>query len=210
MKKLNVSDAAAFFGISKEAIHNRIRRGSLESVVENGVKLVLIKDDAQTKTPRRSVRAKARPQNDERYYKLLQEQNEKLQSRVEMLESETKTLREQKELMLIQERQKIEQIYKDKDEQLKNVLNTLATQFMLNTPQGEAVEEVEVVEIEPQNDTAPISLKKYLKTLDLSEKKRAKIKAHVSKKAKKDERIITIGNKFYVDPSKYDYSDIVN
>jgi len=209
MKKLNVSDAAEFFGISKEAIHNRIRRGSLESVVENGVKLVLINDDSHAKTPRRTVRAKARPQNDERYYKLLQEQNEKLQSRVEILESETKTLREQKELMLIQERQKIEQIYKEKDEQLKNVLNTLATQFMLSTPQVEAVEEVEVVEIEPQKDTAPISLKKYLKTLDLSEKKREKIKARFSKKAKKDERIITIGSKFYVDPSTYNYSDIL-
>ena len=42
MTKLTISDAAEKLGVSKEAIHNRIRRGSLESVIENGVKFVLI------------------------------------------------------------------------------------------------------------------------------------------------------------------------
>jgi len=40
MSKMSIAEAAEFFGISREAIHNRIRRGSLESLIEDGVKLV--------------------------------------------------------------------------------------------------------------------------------------------------------------------------
>ena len=37
-KKLTVIEAAKLLGVSKEAIYNRLRRGSLQSVIENGVK----------------------------------------------------------------------------------------------------------------------------------------------------------------------------
>ena len=42
MKKLTIADAADHFGVSKEAIHNRVRRGSLNCIVEEGVKYVVI------------------------------------------------------------------------------------------------------------------------------------------------------------------------
>ena len=177
MKKLCVVDAAEYFGISKEAIHNRIRRGSLETVIEDEQKMIIINSDAKPKTTRSSTRVNSKTPNN-RYYKLLEEQNATLQTRVTILEDETRTLRDQKELMLIDERKKIEQIYRDKDEQLKNVLNTLSKQFMLNAPleaQEETVE-VEMVE-ETEEKSRPLSLKKYLKTTKFSEKKVAKIKA---------------------------------
>jgi hypothetical protein len=211
MKKLTVVDAAEYFGVSKEAIHNRIRRGSLESLIENGQKMVIISKDAKAKSSSRPSRAKSIAPDD-RYYKLLEEQNRALQERVSLLEGETRTLRDQKELMLIQEREKIERIYKEKDEQLKSVLNTLSQQFMLNAPLQKESEEdtVELVMIdEPEESTKPISLKKYLKTKKLSAKKIAKIQAKFKKRAKKDERIIMIGSKIYLDPSKYEYSDLV-
>ena len=209
MKRLSVVDAAAYFGVSKEAIHNRIRRGSLESVIEDGQKMVLITTTAKVKPTRvSSSRAKSKTPDD-RYYKLLEEQNRTLQERVSSLETETRTLRDQKELMLIEERKKIEQIYRDRDEQLKNVLNTLSKQFMLNAPlPAEDTVEVEMIEeVEPKSE--PISLKKYLKSTKYSEKKQAKIKARFKKRAKKDERIITIGSKIYLDIAKYDYSDLL-
>ena len=211
MKKLSIEAAAKHFGISKEAIHNRIRRGSLEVLIEEGVKLVKVDTLKAAAKPR----AKATPRNssnDERYYKLLQEQNDKLQARVEKLEGETRTLRDQKEQMLIEERQKIEQIYRDKDAQLKQVLNTLATQFMLTqAPESEREEiaqTVEIVEVE-EEPSELISLKKYLKNKKLSEKKNMKIKKRFSKAASSDERIITVGSKLYIDPIKYDYSDLL-
>ena len=211
MKNLTIEEAAKHFGISKEAIHNRIRRGSLEVVVEEGVKLVKVGDAKVVKPRAKATPAPRNTSNDERYYKLLQEQNDKLQARVEKLEGETKTLRDQKEQMLIEERQKIEQIYKDKDAQLKQVLNTLATQFMLTqAPQSaeeEITETVEIVEVE-EEPSELISLKKHLKSKNLSEKKLAKIRKRFMKKASSDERIITVGSKLYIDPIKYDYSDL--
>ena len=133
MKKMSVNDAAEYFVVSKEAIHNRIRRGSVESVVEDGVKMVLVDTQKTTQKAKTSL-ASNKSSNDERYYRLLEDQNTRLQSRVETLEGETRTLRDQKEMMLIEERKKIERIYKEKDEQLKNILSTLSSQFMLSVP----------------------------------------------------------------------------
>ena len=211
MKKMSVAEAAEFFAVSKEAIHNRIRRGSLKSLLgKDGVKLVLVDETSSVKkaAPKRVTKNSA---NDERYYKLLETQNAKLQERVEVLESETRGLRDQKEQMLIEERKKIEAIYKEKDEQLKNILQTISSKFMLGSPlEEEETVEAEMVEIEEEyieNNT--ISLKKYLKLFDFSEKKIKKIKKRFKEKAKTDERIITVGNKYYIDSVKYDYKDLI-
>jgi len=207
MSKMTIDEASKYFGVSKEAIHNRIRRGSLQSIMDDGIKLVII----DKKPTRRKVTPKVL--QDERYYVLLQEQNDKLQAKVEMLEAETRTLRDQKEQMLIEERQKIEQIYKEKDEQLKNILSAISSQFMLNAPIQSQHQEEELVdaEIEPTEDTQSevISLKKYLKQLKITKKKRQKIKQRFKKKAKKDDRIIMVGDKYYIDISKYDYKDLM-
>ena len=218
MQKMNIADAAEYFGVSKEAIHNRIRRGSLKSIIEDGVKLVSV-DNATPVTTRAPTR-KTTVVNDDKYYKLLEEQNAKLQSKVEKLEDETRGLREQKEQMLIEERIKIEQIYKDKDEQLKNILGALSSQFMLNTPELKPdhveaeIEDVsdntlnETKELKLKNSNKLVSLKKYLKLNKFSSKKSDKIKNRFAKIAKKDNRIIIIDKKYYLDLNKYDYSDI--
>ena len=213
MSKMSIAEAAEYFGVSREAIHNRIRRGSLESVVEDGVKLVEVSKTAKpTRAANRTNTTKTNP-NDSRYYKLLEEQNTKLQARVETLEGETRSLRDQKELMLIEERIKIEQIYKDKDEQLKNILSTLSSQFMLNAPSevSEVEEDTLDAEIEHEDDNAQgvMSLKKYIKKNKVSEKKAKKIKAKFKKEAQRDNRIITIGKKYYINLSRYDYRDLL-
>jgi uncharacterized protein (DUF3084 family) len=215
MPKMNIADAAEYFGVSKEAIHNRIRRGSLSSFIEDGVKLVNV-DKTNVGATKVQIR-KSSFANDDRYYKLLEEQNIKLQDKVEKLEDETRSLREQKEQMLIQERIKIEQIYKDKDEQLKNILGTLSSQFMLNTPELKVesehfeaeIEEIqEVQEVEHVKFSKLVSLKKYLKRNKYSSKKHDKIKKRFKKIALKDERVIIIDKKYYLNLDKYDYSDI--
>lgn len=182
MSKMSIADAAEHFGVSKEAIHNRIRRGSLNSVVEDGIKLVIIDSSA----PKASKVQSKKPNNssDDKYYKLLEEQNAQLQAKVEKLEDETRTLRDQKELMLIQERIKIEEIYKQKDEQLKNILSAISSKFMLSAPSEENIEqdieseeelehlEAEIETIETHDHSEIISLKKYLNQKELSDKKK--------------------------------------
>jgi len=208
MSRMSVADAAEYFGVSREAIHNRIRRGSLSCELVDGIKLVVVDKNVKT-TPRTQTKRVSSVSND-KYYKLLEEQNAKLQNRVEKLEDETRSLRDQKEQMLIQERIKIEQIYRDKDEQLKNILTTFKDQFMLSAPKSE--EEHLEVEIEEENiadEPKIISLKKYLKEQKLSDKKSKKIKDRFKKRAKEDERIISIGKKYYLDLAKYDYKDLL-
>ena len=209
MSKLTIAEAAEKLNISKEAIHNRIRRGSLKSVIENDIKYVLI--DKTLKVTSRTTAKKTLHTNDERYYKLLEEQNAKLQNKIEVLEGETRSLRDQKEQMLIDEREKIEQIYKDKDEQLKNILSAFSSKLMLNAPEVVEEESIELVDIELEENTVPknklISLNKHLKQRNFSKKKQQKIKDKFKKNAKADGRIITIGKKYYIDLVKYDYSD---
>jgi len=212
MANYTVADAAKKLGISKEAIHNRVRRGSLKSIIENGIKLVIIESKTISKASTRTATNKQKPLHvDERYYKLLEEQNTKLQQRIDTLENETRSLRDQKEIMLIDERKKIEQIYKEKDEQLKNILNAISSKFMLNAPESD-IQEVETiveaeVEQEVKTESRLVSLNKHIKSRNFSKKKSSKIKEKFKKQAKKDSRIITIGKKFYIDLEKYDYSD---
>jgi len=211
MANKTILETAKHFGISKEAIHNRIRRGSLKVVVIDGVKFV----DVDEEQP---IKPKTQPRNsntstDSKYYKLLEEQNLQLQKRVEKLEDETRTLRDQKEAMLVQERVRIEEIYKEKDEQLKNILGAISSQFMLDTQIGQPLVEqkndIELVEAEIEVESEIISLKKYLKDNKISSKKQEKIVEKFKKSANKDERIITIGKKYYIDLTKYNYSDLL-
>ena len=209
MKKMSIEDAAKFFGVSKEAIHNRVRRGSLQSVVENGVKLVVVDERTKNVSHKRVSKA-AVSQADVKYQKFLEEQNAKLQQKIDSLEKETRTLRDQKEQMLIEERQKLEAIYKEKDEQLKNILQTISSKFLLEMPAVQEEETIEAYISEESEVDNSISLKKYLKSYDLSDKKREKVKKKFEKYAKKDdERMVMIGKKIYLNPEKYDYSDLV-
>lgn len=197
MKKMSIQEASLYLGVSKEAIHNRVRRGSLEMVNENDTKYVLI-SEKKSQTPKLS---------DDKYTKFLEEQNQKLEQKIDSLENETKSLREQKEQMLKANIQKIEQIYKDKDEQLKNIIDAISNKFILEPKPSEHIE-AEISEEKPLTNEF-ISLKKYLKSKDISPKKIKKMLAEFSEMAKVDARVITIGKKCYISPKRYDYSDIL-
>ena len=212
MKKMSIAEAAEYFRISKEAIHNRIRRGSLKSTTEDSVKFVLIDENAPAKNTTTTRTTKNMEGN---YYQFLVEQNTKLQERVSTLEIETRTLREQKEQMLIEERIKIEQIYKDKDEQLKSIINAISTQIVQKTKElemqfakSEESLDVEIEEESKKEKNSLISLKKYLKKQGFSPKKITKFQIKIFKLAQKDHRFVIVDEKCYLDFSRYSYGDI--
>lgn len=135
MSKMTVAEAAEHFNISKEAIHNRIRRGTLNSVIQNGVKYVMLPD------------ANPEPSGDKRFYEYIEKENERLKEKTERLEAEIDRLRTQREQMLIEEREKIEQIYKERDEQLKSVLQVFASKLLPESSVESAVEEAVTTEV---------------------------------------------------------------
>ncbi|MBU0633237.1 DNA-binding protein [bacterium] len=196
MAKLTIQEASDHFKVSKEAVHNRIRRGTLASIMEHGVKYVIVDDVKKD--------VKTSSGNDDKYYSFLEEQNKALQEKVERLEKDNSSLRDQKELMLIEERIKIENIYKEKDEQLKNILNTISTKFLAQTLESD-VTNAEIIDIVDEE----ISLKKYLKSLGLKQKRREVVIERFKKLSGKEKRIIVKDHKLFVNPKKYSYSDII-
>ena len=200
MRKMTIAEAAEHFGVSKEAIHNRIRRGSLESVVENGVKYVAV------------ASAKASPSGasieTDRYTLYIEQENERLREKVDTLEKETSRLRDQREQMLIDERIKIEQIYKERDAQLRSVLHVVATKFLSHANAEAVVEEAinaDVVEEEGEW----ISLKAFLKLKRIKEKEKKKIKKRFETASESDSRLTLRDGKIYLNPSEHDYSDLL-
>lgn len=203
MKKLTIADAAEHFGVSKEAIHNRVRRGSLDCIVENGVKYVAIND----------VKASSGVANgmDARYTQYIEQENERLREKVDTLEKETSRLRDQREQMLIDERVKVEQIYKERDAQLRSVLHVVATKFLSHAPVEEVMQEAQMAEAinaDVIESDEWVSLKNFLKLKRYKEKEKQLIKKRF-KKSLNEPRISVRDEKIFLNPSLYDYSDLL-
>ncbi len=214
MAKMTVAQAAEHFKVSKEAIHNRIRRGSLDSIVENGIKYVSIAEIKNNTVKTHS---------DQRYYDYIEEENARLRERVNKLENETTSLRDKREAALIAEREKIEQIYKERDEQLRSVLHVVASKFLTaqnmnqviddavnendSSEDAEVISEVPIINSDDKKNL--VSLKEFLKLKQYSKKKAKKIKERFEKKAKKDSRIIVKKGKIYLSPNIFDYSEFL-
>ncbi len=209
---MTVAEASEYFKVSKEAIHNRIRRGTLDCVIEHGTKYVVVgeakSEPVQTNT------------GNDKYYSYIEQENAVLKAKVSELEGETRSLREQREQMLIEEKVKIEQIYKERDAQLKSVLQVVASKFLTHQNMDAVIEEAVAAEEEPfeevddvidvvEEEDDFVSLKQFLKLKMYSKKKREKIKARFEKYAFDDERIIIKKGKYHLRPNHFDYSDLV-
>ncbi|MEN8147973.1 MAG: DNA-binding protein [Campylobacterota bacterium] len=209
MSKMTVAEASEYFKVSKEAIHNRIRRGTLDCVIEHGTKYVVV---GEVKNEPAQINA-----GNDKYYSYIEQENAVLKAKISELEGETRSLREQREQMLIEEKVKIEQIYKERDIQLRNVLEVVASKFLTHQNMDAVIEEAvtaeeaepfdDVIDVEEEDDF--VSLKQFLKLKMYSKKKRTKIKARFEKYAFDDERILLKGGKIYLTPNHYDYSDLI-
>ena len=207
MKKMTIADAAEYFNVSKEAIHNRIRRGSLDCIVDNGVKYVAVESA-------KGNAASANIANDNRYTQYIEQENERLREKVDSLEKETTRLRDQREQMLIDERVKVEQLYKERDAQLRSVLHVVATKFLSHVNTDTVMEEANAMDainadvVEGSVDEW-VSLKSFLKLKRYSDKEKKKIKSRFEALADQDSRLMVRSGKIYLNPSEYDYSDLL-
>ncbi|MDR1555015.1 MAG: helix-turn-helix domain-containing protein [Campylobacteraceae bacterium] len=205
MKKLTVSDAAKELGITKEAIYNRIRRGTIESVMEGDERYIIIANSNKSSEGKLTPTSKSKniiP--DERYINLLISQIDELKATNTELNKDKERLIKEKEQLLIEQRVALETIYKERDEQLKAIL-TLANRSLLAKP----VSDVEKVTIdanfeekmekwrakkEDGNDAGEEDeqfsdwreLKSYLKAKGFSKKEKKKIISHVKEAAGQD------------------------
>ncbi|MEA1915938.1 MAG: hypothetical protein U9N42_00250, partial [Campylobacterota bacterium] len=211
VKKLTVAQAAQHFGVSKEAVYNRVRRGSLQSVIENNLKYVVIEEQEELSSPA------IQSATNDALLEYIKYENDVLKEKIVALEKEIKELQSQQIKMLRDEKDKIERIYKDKDNQLKAILEVINVKQIAPIDNSEqTIDEAEYVELVEEDDETDevdeekeIELKKFLKMSGFSSKKRLKILTNIQHNYMKDSRIIRRDSKVFVKPDYYDYSDIL-
>jgi hypothetical protein len=144
---------------------------------------------------------------------LYQKENQQLKEKIVQLETKIDKLIDDKEQMLRDEMNKIEQVYSKKDEQLKNILELMNKQLLTQKPQTihdvETVEDTKITKKEKKREDEIVELKEYLKKLDLESYQRKIIKKRFLAVYDKDVRIIKKNGNLYLNFSKYDYSDLL-
>ena len=226
-KKLTVIEAAKLLGVSKEAIYNRLRRGSLQSVVENGVKYILLTKNSLKEGP--STR-KLESSTDSAYVELLKVQLEEMKLKNEKLESDKERLIADKERLLIESKEKIEMIYKERDEQLKAILSlanrqithtsneTVTTNSAMNVPTPKSpivtpftFEEADVLDEDEENRVVEDTfesysdwrdLRSYLKEKGFSKKEKQHISDKIGKKVGQLNDVMDKDGKLFIKKGK--------
>ncbi len=199
--KLTIDEYSKKFKMSKEMVTSKIRSKKLDYIIEEGSTYIIVKDTedinplpTQTKIISNSKTTVAT------VLALYKRENNYLKQKIEQLENKVDKLIDDKERMLRDERDKIEEIYSYKDTQLKNILELVNAKIQID--KNETIHEVE-------HTPEIVELKKYLKTLKLKSPQRKSIKKRFEKALGSDVRIIEQNGKLYLDFSKFDYSDLL-
>jgi cell division septum initiation protein DivIVA len=144
---------------------------------------------------------------------LYQKENQQLKLKIKELEAKIDRLVNDKEQMLIAERERIEEIYTAKDEQLKNFFEVINTKLLLS--QENKVHDVDIsatpITAAPQTTgSGIIELKRYLKFIGMSSDERKAVRRRFELAYGSDVRVIQKEGEFYVDLSRYDYTDFLS
>jgi len=216
--RLTIEEYAKRFELPIAAVHSKLRAKELEYTIENGIVYILLSHTAQPKQ-KTSVGT---------IIALYQKENQQLKTRIEELELKIDRLISDKEQMLREERNRIEHLYQSKDEQLKTVLELINTKLQLSQPtpimpvSETGLESVDA-DLDEENDASleqekvpeqssyphRISLRRYLKNIGLEAPQKRMIKRRFAAAYGSDIRVLQHNGEFYLDLSKFDYSDLL-
>ena len=177
MSKVPVSEAAEILGVTKEAVYNRIRRGTLKTFEKDGVKYVVLDGYEPQTAPKTSKSAKSsEPKKSAKtgefdVNEFLLSQIGELKEQNQNLQADKDRLFREKEQILLNNKTEIAQIYRERDEKLRGFLSMLERP-LLARQNGEYVApiDVEFVESKPENEGKWTSLSEFLKSQNLSGK----------------------------------------
>jgi hypothetical protein len=214
--KLSIDEYCKRFKMSKEMVQSKIRSKNIESVIEGSELFILIED--KIKKEENSIISIQK--NDITKPKttvatviaLYQKENNFLKNKIAQLEAKVDKLIDDKEQMLRDELDKIEQIYSSKDTQLKNILELVNKKLDLER-KTTTIHEIESFhhtnELETTDKEEIVELKEYLKSLDMRSSQRKIVKKQFLDAYDNDVRVIYKEGKLYLNFSKYDYSDLL-
>jgi predicted RNase H-like nuclease (RuvC/YqgF family) len=218
--RFTIDEYSKQFKMSKELINSKLRSKRLNYIIEDGeTYIVIMQSSLDEKKIEEIEQQREEKQLDVVTQKmtvgmilsLYKKENEHLKQKIRELENKIDSLITDKENMLRQERDRIEQLYTTKDEQLKNILELMNQKFMLEQKMA-TVHEVTLssnLEMQKAENLSHVELKTYLKTLDLESYQRKIIKKRFFDALDNDVRIIQQNGKLYLDFDKYDYSDLL-
>jgi cell division protein FtsB len=205
--RLTLDDYSKKFKMSKEMINSRIKTKKIHCITEDGVKYIVVTDSLEEDTlpmqteknlPAKRANSKTTVATVISLYK---KENLFLKNKVAQLEEKIDKLIDDKEQMLIDERDKIEDLYSKKDEQLKNILELINAKMQIEA-EANTVHEVELYD-------NLIELKTHLKSLGINSHQRKLIKKRFLNIYDSDSRVIHKDGKLYLDFAKYDYGDLL-
>jgi len=225
--KLTIDEYSKQFKMSKEMISSKLRTKKLNYIIENGTTYIIVTntttDDSTTEEENKNIDTKnvnltkgksiSKPRTTvATVLALYQRENKQLKEKISQLELKIDKLIDDKEQMLRDEMQKIEQVYSAKDEQLRSILELVNTKLMIDNNK-ENIHEIETIPVdnkdEIQKKSELVELRTYIKTLDLKSYQRKIIRKRFLAVHDSDVRIIQQNGNLYLDFSKYDYSDLL-
>ena len=214
--KYTIDEYSKQFKMSMEMIQSKIKSKKLNYEIQDNVIYIITPDEVVTTkvlTDTQIVSNDTKKPTVSMIISLYQKENKQLKEKIVQLESKIDQLISDKEQMLKDERDKIEQLYTTKDEQLKNILELINAQMaMQKTSKEDDIKEIKTIDVVEETKVKTpkiIELKEYLKTLDLKQSQRKIIKKRFLSVYNSDVRIIQQNGKLYIDISKYDYSDLL-
>ena len=218
--RLTLDEYSKHFKMSKEMLSSKLRAKKLNYIIENGTTYIIVTRSSLDSEKRSAIHQEKTKQVTANKPKttvamvlsLYQRENQQLKEKIVQLEQKIDKLIDDKEQMLRDEMNKIEQVYSTKDEQLKNILELINTQIQTQTPntihEVETLDKQESIPKKKQADQI-VELKEYLKTLDLQNYQKKVIKKRFIAVYDSDVRVIKQNGKILLDFSKYDYSDLL-
>jgi len=219
--KLTIDEYSKQFKMSKEMINSRLKAKKLNYIIEDAVTYIVLPDKAPTTkqlvNQNRNISKNLPTQAKQKttvatILSLYQKENQQLKDKIVQLEEKIDKLINDKEQMLRDERDKIEQVYSKKDEQLKNILELINTKLTVEQP-ATMIHEVETYhnnEATTIQDTSHLQeLRSYIKSLNIKSFQKKIIKKRFLNAYENDVRIIQENGYLYLDFSKYDYSDLL-
>ena len=220
--RLTIDDYSKHFKMSKEMINSKLKAKKLDYEIENGVTYIIAtntlekreKNITQKKDIKVSDTVLLTNQQKQKttvaaILSLYQKENQQLKAKILQLENKIDKLIDDKEQMLRDERDKIEEVYSTKDEQLKTILELINAKMMIQQPE-QLVHKTPSENTPNKENSKFIELREYLKTLDIKSHQRKNIKKKFIEAYDSDVRIIQQNGKLYLDFSKYDYSDLLS
>ncbi len=223
--RFTIDEYSKQFKMSKELINSKLRSKKLNYVIEAGETYIIIAQSSLNEEKIEEIHQQKKEQEKQTniatqkttvgmILSLYKKENDHLKQKIRELEKKIDSLITDKENMLREERDRIEQVYSTKDEHLKNILELINKQLMLEqkatTVHEVTLSNIEEAQVQPgKENLSHVELKSYLKSLDLESYQRKIIKKRFFDALDHDIRIIQQNGKLYMDFAKYDYSDLL-